>query len=58
MGNSPYFSNGKSNGESQTTKLRDLQGSAKPQPDQGQRTADSGAGGCASLEGRGTMEQK
>ena len=31
---------------------------AKPEPNQGTRTADSGAGGCASLAGRGTMEQK
>lgn len=31
---------------------------AKPEPGQGTRTADSGAGGCASLAGRGTMEQK
>lgn len=32
--------------------------SAQPEPGQGARTADGGAGGCASLAGRGTMEQK
>lgn len=35
-----------------------LFGSAKDEPNQGTRTAKSGAGGCASLEGRGTMEEK
>lgn len=58
MGNGPYFTNREQSGDSQITKLRTLQGTAAPQPDQGTRTADSGAGGTASLEGRGTMEQK
>ena len=35
-----------------------LFGTAKEEPNQGARTPDSGAGGCASLEGRGTMEKK
>ena len=58
MANSPYFSNGESSSDSSTTKLRALHGTAKAEPNQGDRKADSGAGGTNSLEGRGTMEQK
>lgn len=38
--------------------VRRLHGNAKPEPDQGKRTADSGEGGCARISGRGTMEKK
>ena len=58
MGNGPYFTNRESTKDSQITKLRTLQGTAAPQPNQGTRTADAGAGGTVTLTGRGTMEQK
>ena len=58
MGNRPYFTDGKSSDDSITSKLRTLHGNAAPEPDQGERKPDSGADGTASLEGRGTMEQK
>jgi len=38
--------------------LKKLHGTAAAQPGQGKRSADSGAGGTASLAGRGTKEQK
>ena len=58
MANTPYFSNGQSGSGPQLSKVRTLHGTAKPEPDQGERKADSGEDGCVSLEGRGTMEQK
>lgn len=58
MGNGPHFTSRESGNDPQITKVRTLHGEAAPQPDQGTRTPDSGADGCASLEGRGTMEQK
>ena len=58
MANTPYFSNGQSGSGPQLNKVRALHGTAKPEPNQGERKADSGAGGTNSLEGRGTMEQK
>lgn len=56
MGNGPYFSERKASESPQIAKVRKLHGTAAPEPDQGERTPDSGAGGTNSLEGRGTME--
>ena len=58
MGNGPHFANREQSNDPQITKVRTLHGEAAPQPDQGTRTPDSGADGCASLEGRGTLGQK
>lgn len=58
MGNGPYYSSGESSSDALMTKLRTLHGNAAPEPDQGERKPDSGAGGCVSLEGRGTMEKQ
>lgn len=38
--------------------VRQLHGTAAPEPGQGKRTANSGAGGTANTGGRGTKEQK
>ena len=38
--------------------LKKLHGTAAAQPKQGARTADAGAGGTASIAGRGTKEKK
>ena len=38
--------------------LRKLHGTAAAEPGQGKRTADAGAGGTASLAGKGGKEQK
>ena len=58
MSNGPYFGSGRSSDCPQMSKTATQQGTAKPEPGQGARTPDSGAGGEASLAGRGTMEQK
>lgn len=58
MGNGPYFSERKAPESPQIDKVRRLHGTAAPEPNQGARTPDSGAGGTNSLEGRGTMEQE
>jgi hypothetical protein len=58
MGNAPHFSKRADPKDPQSSKVRTLHDTAKPQPDQGTRTPDSGAGDTATLAGRGTMEQK